>query len=305
MRLSKQERIAVLIILAVVILALGAFLIVKPAIEKYNSTKKTVASKQEQLNGMNERRAQKDPLRGQIEDAYKEGEHLADMFFPEFASYEADDAFRAFIQQVKTNVIVEQVTVGEPTVETLGATFFTPSSVSYALKSYATTGVEPTEEETARAARWQALQEALSESQTIGASKVEFSVTAKTRDDILAFADEVNDYIIKENGEDTRKAVMITGVDITYDEVNEKYDELVEKDIEKMDAEGEAALAAEIGQPGPTIPPEVDTPPENPNGEAVLSEYLYTYEGTMTFYSIERMQDPKQQLDIQDGIVDE
>ncbi len=306
MRLSKQERIAVLIILAVIILALGAFLIVKPAIEKYNSSKKTVASKQEQLDSMNTRRATKDPLRGQIEEAYKEGEHLADMFFPEFASYEADDAFRAFIQQVKTNVIVEQVTVSEPTVATLGATFFTPSSVSYALKSYATTGVEPTEEEAARTARWQALQEALSESQTIGASNVEFSVTAKTRDDILAFADEVNDYIIKENGEDTRKAIMITGIDITYDEVNKKYDELIEADIKKMDAEGEAALAAEIGQPGPPIPPEVDTPPaQNPEGEAILSDYLYTYEGTMTFYSIERMQDPKQQLDIQDGIAAE
>lgn len=300
MRLSKQERIAVLIILAIVILALGAFLIVKPSIEKYNASLKTVATKQKKLDELNARCDTKDPLRKQIEEAYKEGEHLADMFFPEFASYEADDAFRAFIQQVKTNVIVEQVTVGEPGVATLSARFFTPTSVSYALKSYATSGTEPSEEEVKRAARWQALQAALSESQTIGASTVEFSVTAKTRDDILAFADEVNDYIVKENGQDTRKAVMIAGVEFTYNEVDEKYAELVEKDIEKMDAEGEAALAAEIGQPGPAIPP-VEEVPEEPEGEAILSDYLYTYQGTMIFYSIERMQDPKNQLDIQDG----
>lgn len=305
MRLSKQERIAVLIILAIVILALGAFLMVKPAIEKYNSTKTTVASKQKNLDQLNARRATKASLREQIEEAYKEGEHLADMFFPEFASYEAEDAFRAFIQQVKTNVIVEQVTVGEPGVATLSATFYTPSSVSYALKSYATSGTEPTEEETKKNERWQALQSALSESQTIGASTVEFTVTAKTRDDILAFADEVNDYIVNENGQDTRKAIMITGVEFTYDEVNEKYDELIEKSIEEMDAEGEAALAAEIGQPGPEIPDETDNTNNNNSNEAVLSEYLYTYEGTMTFYSIERMQDPKNQLDIQDGIAAE
>ena len=135
---------------------------------------------------------------------------------------------------------------------------------------------------------------------------VQFSVTAKTRDDILAFADEVNDYIVKENGEDTRKAIMITGVEFTYDEVNEKYDELIAKNIERMDAEGEAALAAEIGQPGPAIPPiEEPTTGEEPEGQAILSDYLYTYEGTMTFYSIERMQDPKEQLDIQDGIAAE
>ncbi len=304
MRLSKQERIAVLIIMAILILVLGAFLIVKPAIESYNSSVQTVAAKQKQLDELNARRANKGPLRDQIEAAYKEGEHLADMFFPEFKSYEAEDAFRAFIEQVKTNVIVEEVTVGEPTTATLEATFFTPESVTYALKTYATSGVEPTEEETARAVRWMALQAALAEPQEIGASNIQFSVTAKTRDDILAFADEVNDYIIKENGEDTRKAVMLAGVEFTYDEVNKKYDELIEADIEKMDAEGEAALAAEIGQPGPEIPPETETP-EEPTGEAILAEYLFTYTGTMTFYSIERMQDPKHQLDIQDGIAAE
>ncbi len=303
MRFSKQERIAVLIILAVIILALGAFLIIKPAIEEYNATTKTVESKQKKLDDLNARRANKDPLREQIETAYKEGEHLADMFFPEFASYEADDAFREFIKQVKTNVIVEQVTVGEPTTATLGASFFTPSSVEYALKSYATSGVEATEEEVARATRWRALQSALSESQTIGASEVQFTVTAKTRDDILKFADEVNDYIVKEEGGDTRKAIMISGMDFSYAEVNEKYDALVEKDIAKMDAVGKQALAAEIGGNPPEIPPVPDDGEgQNPEGEAALSEYLFTYSGTLTFYSIERMQDPKKQLDQQDGI---
>ncbi len=302
MRFSKQERIAVLIILAVIILALGGFLIIKPAIEDYLATSKTVVSKQTELDGLNTRRATKGPLRQQIEEAYKEGEHLADMFFPEFESYEADDAFREFLKQVKTNVVVEQVTVGKPDVETLGATFYTPEDVEYALKTYATTGVEPTEEEAARAARLQALQEALSESQTIGASKVDFTVTAKTRDDIMKFADEVNDYIVKEEGGDTRKAIMISGMEFTYDEVNEKYDELIAENKKDMDAAGKQALAAEIGGNPPEVPPEEPDTEENPNGEAVLSEYLFTYEGTLTFFSIERMQDPKNQLDQQDGI---
>jgi len=305
MRFSKQERIAVLIILAVIVIALGAFLIIKPAIEDYNATTKTIESKQKQLDDLNTRRATKDPLREEIENAYKEGEHLADMFFPEFASYEADDAFRAFIKQCKTNIIVEQVTVEEPTTETLGAVFFTPSSVEYALKTYATSGTEPTAEEAARAARLLALQSALSEPQTIGASKVQFTVTAKARDDILKFADEVNDYIVKEEGGDTRKAIMISGMEFTFDEVNEKYDALIEKNIAEMDVIGQQALAAEIGGTPPEVPPTEEEGEEKPDGEAALSAYLFTYEGTLTFYSIERMQDPKKQLDLQDGIITE
>ncbi len=305
MRFSKQERIAVLIILAVIIIALGSFLIIKPAIEDYNATTKTVETKQKQLDDLNARRATKASLREEIENAYKEGEHLADMFFPEFASYEADDAFREFIKQCKSNILVEQVTVEEPTTETLGAVFFTPASVEYALKTYATSGTEPTEEEAARTARLAALQAALIEPQTIGASKVQFTVTAKTRDDILKFADEVNDYIVKEEGGDTRKAVMISGMEFTYDEVNEKYDALIEQDIAEMDIIGQQALAAEIGTTPPEIPPAEGDGEQDAEGEAVLSAYLFTYEGTLTFYSIERMQDPKKQLDLQDGIVTE
>lgn len=302
MRFSKQERIAALIILAVIIIALGVFLIIKPAFEDYGAAKNTLASKQQELQGYEDRAAQKKPLREQIEQAYKDGEHLADMFFPELASYEADDAFRAFIAQCSTNIIVEEVSVSEPTTVTLANAFYTPVSVDYALKSYVQSGVEPTEAEQKAQARTEALMAALSESQTIGASKVDFTVTAKTRDDILKFADEVNDYMVNEGAGKTRKAIMITGMQFTYDEVNKKYDELVDKEIEKMDAEGERALAAEVGADIPPIPNFDDDDDDENDGKPVLSEYLFTYSGTLTFYSIERMQDPKAQLDAQDGI---
>ena len=35
---------------------------------------------------------------------------------------------------------------------------------------------------------------------------------------------------------------------------------------------------------------------------AEIVDYLYSYSDTFTFYCIERMQDPKPQLDVQDGI---
>ncbi len=303
MRLSKQERIAVLIILAIVVLALGAFLIVKPAIESYNSTRTTLTAKTEERDKLVARRDTKKGLREQIEDAYKEGEHLADMFFPEFRAYEADEAFREFLAQCKSNVVVESVTVSEPTTATLEAVFFTPATVEYALKTYATSGVEPTEEEAKIAERMEALRTALSESQTIGASTVEFKVAAKMREDLITFADEINNYVIKEAGGDTRKAIMLNGIELEYEEVNNRYDALIDENKEFMDAEGQAALAAEIGVNVPDVPTNPDEPGnEDDKGEAALSAYLVTLESSVTFYSIERMQDPKKQLDLQDGI---
>lgn len=300
MRLSKQERIAALIILAIVVLALGAFLIIKPSVEAYGSSLSTLASKTAERDKMVARRATKGALREDIEKAYEDGEHLADMFFPEFKAYEADEAFRAFLAQCKANVVVEDITVSEATTATLDAYFFTPSSIEYALKTYATSGVEPTEEEAKLAARQQALQEALSEPQTIGASTVEFSVSAKARDELIKFADEINDYVIKEAGGDTRKALKLNGIELTYEEVNERYDALVTENNEFMSTEGERALAAEIGEPGPDIP--LENNEDEGEGEATLSAYLFKLESSVTFYSIERMQDPKAQLDLQDGV---
>lgn len=300
MRLSKQERIAVLIVMAILIIALGTFFLIKPAIESFNSTVATLASKTIERDNMVARRETKKPLRKSIEEAYASGEHLAEMFFPEFTAYEADEAFRAFLEQCEANVVVESLTVSEATTATLESHFFVPTEIEYALKTYATSGVQPTEEEAKLAARRQALQTALSEPQTIGASVVEFAVSAKVRDEILKFADEINDYVIKEAGGNTRKALMLNGIELTYEEVNEKYDALIEENMKFMDAEGESALAAEVGADAPKKPEPVIDPDEEK--EPSLAAYLFTFEGSVTFYSLERMQNPKAQLDLQDGV---
>lgn len=298
MKLSKQERIAALIILAVIVLALGIFLLIVPAVKTWNSTKTTLASKKTELETMQARAATKGQLREDIEAAYEEGEHLADMFFPELKSYEADDAFREFILQVKPNVVVEQVTVSEPTTAALGATFYTPESVEYALKSYATSGVAVSEEEQIIIDRNNALMAALAEPQTIGASNVEFTLTTKSRDELLDFADAVNDYMKQEADGKIRKAVMMSGLTLEYDEVNEYYDRLIEENLVDMDNEGKAALHAEVGAAAPEIERK---PEEEEEKEPSLEGYLFTYEGTLTFFSIERMQNPEAQLDAQDG----
>lgn len=317
MKLSKQERIGALIIIIIVILGLGAWLLVKPKIEDISTSRKSLESKQAEYNAAVETQQRKGPLRDQIIEAYQNGEHMADMFFPEMASYEVDAAFREFLSQCTAKVVVEDLTVGEPGTATLGTQFFTSAAVSYDLKTYATQGLEIDEETAARNARREVLRSALGDSQTIGASQVNFTVTAIEREELVKFMDEVNSYFKDENGNSVRKAIKVNGLTLDYWEVTDKYDALVEELNKTMEEAGRAALTAATGlptqetntntgtptvtDPGTTQP---GTQPGNQNEQEIagITDYIYSWSDTMTFYCIERMQDPTPQLDAQDGI---
>lgn len=323
MKLSKQERIGALIVVVILVLALGGWLLVKPKIETINATRASLASKQQEYDADAEKQARKAPLRDQIIEAYEKGEHLADMFFPELTAYEADKAFREFLSQCTAKVVVESLSVGAPTTTTLGTHFYIPPQVEYDLKTYATQGAENDEEYSEVLLRQTKLANALGEAQTIGASQVSFTVSAIDQEELVKFADEVNSYIMNENGTDTRKAVGINGLVLTYPLVSVKYDKLVESLEKEMETEGKKALSAATGLPvegednantpgaagdnASATTPGGTTNPATPGNEeqeekAVVTDYLYSYSDTFTFYCIERMQDPKPQLDAQDGV---
>lgn len=309
MKLSKQERIGAMIIAVVLILALGGWLLVKPKIETIGATRAALASKQQEYDADVAKQQRKDPLRKEIEKAYEEGEHLADMFFPELTAYETDIAFRAFLSQCKAKVVVEDLEVSEPTVATLGTNFYIRPEVEYDLKTYATQGAELDEEYAAILLRQTKLASALGEAQTIGANQVNFTVSAIDQEELVKFAEAVNNYKLTENGAETRKAVGINGLTLVYPLVTNKYEKLVASLNEEMETEGKRVLSAATG-----LPTEVETnngtapTAPNPNGNveeqelAEVVDYVYSYSDTFTFYCIERMQNPKPQLDAQDGI---
>ncbi len=306
MKLSKQERIGALIIIIIVILGLGAWLLVKPKIEDIDTSTKSLAAKQAEYNKAVEEQQRKAPLRDQIIEAYQNGEHMADMFFPEMTSYEADAAFREFLSQCTAKVVVQDLTVGEPGTATLGTQFFTPTDVSYDLKTYATQGLEIDEKTAAKNARRDLLQSTLGSAQTIGASTVDFTVTAIDREELVKFMDEINSYFKDENGNSVRKAMKVNGLTLDYWEVTDKYDKLVEELNKTMEEAGRAALTAATGLPtqeANQTTPTVNEPGTQDNKEiAGITDYIYSWSDTMTFYCIERMQDPTAQLDAQDGI---
>lgn len=310
MRLSKQERIATIVILVIVILCVGIFVFIKPAIDDLSAAQKNLDNKQAEYNSVVEKQGRKEGLRTQIEEAYKKGEDKANMFFSELTSYQADEAMRAFLEQCDANVIVEQLTVEEPGTSTLSPYFYAPEDVVYDLKTYATQGADVSEAEAKRTARLLELEQQLGAEQTIGSSVVSFDVAAIDRMELLKFADEVNSYIVKENNKDTRKAMILNGISFDVPEVEKYYSALVDKINADAEKAGRAALKEETGL-------EVEGAAQNDAGEgdtegsgqtnteeekANVSEYIYTVSTSITFYTIERMQNPKAQLDAQDGV---
>ena len=309
MKLSKQERIGVLIILVVVIIAVGVFVFIVPAVQEIEVTMKNLDNKQSEYDAAVAKAARKGPLKTQILDEYEAGEHIADMFFPEMKSYEAENAAREFLMQCESNIVVTSMEVSNPSTATLSTNFPSEKVVSYSLKENATQGAEQDEATLKRQTRIAELRNALGSSQTIGASTVSFRVRAASQEELTKFVDEINNYFKDENGVSTRKAVMLSSAyTVSYADVSTKYNTYLEVLANMAEEIGQAAIdAGEDGEFTYEVPNLEDELPDEDGeeGESNISTNYKTMEVTLVFYSIERMQDPSPQLDAQDGIVPE
>lgn len=295
MKLSKQERIAVIVIAILVILVVGVFVFIKPNIETINATKATLETKNKELSDAKTKAATKDGLREQILAAYDKGKNTADMFYPEMKSYEVDNEVRAFLEQCEAEVLVESLTVSQPQTASLSTSVFVPSSVSYALKDYVNQGVttditkiDP------NLIRQVAIRTALGDAQTIGASTATFTIKAETKEALLSFADEVNDYVKDQNGKDTRMAVSINNIAFEDKELIEEYRERAEGNENNNTNTPSAREAA------PPANNDNNDNNNNNNNDDENAEEFFELSVTLTFYSIERMQDPTATLDAQD-----
>lgn len=324
MKLSKQERIGLMIIIAVVIIALGGFLMFKPKLEEMNRNKETVETKQKEYDTKKAKADTKADLRKQIEDAYEKGEDTADMFFSEMDGYEVDDMFREFLENRKytkpdankpeeqAKILVEELQIGEFDTDTLSPSFTEIRPVTYPLKQFATQGgVTLSKEEQAEQLRKAALQAALGGDQTIGATTISFTAKSLSNDELIKFADEINNFVREENGNVVRKAMKTQNIELTYNDITRKYDEMVEDILEEAEANGKAAfehdfpgaLSGSSSSGSNVLTPNPDAAGNNNNNKGDVSDYLCSWENTLTLYSVERMQNPKPILDEQDGIV--
>lgn len=314
MKLSKQERIAVLVIAVVILLGLGIFLFIVPKFEAIGTSSASLINKQQELQTDIDRAATKQQLGEDVKNAYEEGRNIADMFFEEMQPYEADAEVRAFIQYCNDNgvkVAVDSLSIGSPTVATLGVSFFSEPTVTYELKTYATQGQEMTEEEIAAQTRQELLQAALAATQTVGSIDVSFTATLLTDEDVLKFVDIVNNYQKQEEGGVTRKAIRLTsGYSMTDAEVEQKYSDYIEDITKKVTDAANKQLAKDTGKTvgaannnaADETAPADNTDNANNNKDdkvATFEDNTRTLSVSLTLYSIERMADPTDQLSAQ------
>ena len=304
MRLSKQERIGALVIAVIVILAVGIFMFIKPRAEAIGTSKTSLENKQSELATARAKADTKDSLKEQVLQAFEDGENLADVFFEEMTAYEADEEFRAFLEQCGANVVVGALTVNAPSVTTLGVEFFEEKEVSYALKSYATSGTEPSKEQLAYAQRQQMLKDNLGAKQEVGSITVSFDITAIDHEELLKFCDAVNNYQKDEAVGLTRKAMKLEGFVFSYPLVENEYNDISDEIAKKAQVEGLKQLYKNFNL---TLPAdELNAAQEAANQEEeklAVSDSIYTVSTSVTFYSVTRMEDPTDQLDAQDGVV--
>ena len=305
MKLSKQERIGTFVIAVIIILVVGIFVFIKPRIEAIGTTTQALENKQQEYSTALEKQATKDGLKTDVLNAYETGEHLADMFFSELTTYDADMEFRAFLEQCEADVIVESMSVQQPGVTTLKPTYFTEPTVEYALKTYVTQDVEATEEELAAAARLEVLTNTLGGAQDVGSITIDFTVKAIDIDELIKFCDEVNSYFKDENGTMTRKAMKLGGVTLEYVLLDQEYDTLVTELNTDAEEAGTTELYKNAGYTPTTTTADTaaTTSTEVKESAPSVDDYLYSLSTNITFYSVERMQNPTDQLNAQDEIV--
>lgn len=327
MKLSKQERIAVLVIALIILLGLGIFFFIVPKFQAIGESSASLVSRQQELQAATERAATKEQLGNDVINAYNEGRNVADMFFEDMTPYEADAAVREFLDYCKNvevkddqgnvikkklNISVDSLTVGEPTVSTLGVSFFSEPTVDYDLKTYASQGRETSQEDLDAQAREQLLQSELSTTQTVGSISAQFTVSALDEDELMAFIDAVNEYQKDENGNTIRKALKLnTGISRTYADVEEKYADYIADITKNVNSAASKQFEKDTGHKLNIDNAAADTAADNTNNDEnaentnnrnnenttdSIDTYVYSLSADITFYSIERMQDPTDQL---------
>ncbi len=321
MKLSKQERIAILIIAVVILLGLGIFLFIVPKFEAIGISSVSLINKQLELQNDIDRAAKKEQLGEDVINAYNDGRNIADMFFEEMQPYEADEEVRNFIKYCNDNgvkVAVDSLSINTPSVSTLGVSFYTEPEVTYDLKTYATQGQIDSEEKVAEQNRTALLQANLASTQTVGSIDVSFNVTVLSDEDMLKFVDIINNYNKQEESGAVRKAMRLSsGYSFTDTEVQAKYAEYIADITKKSASEASKLLAKDTGKnvsgsnAADTDTAAADTAADNTdnaNNNDNKNDKTTSFEEntrqmavTLTLYSIERMADPTDQLAAQNA----
>ena len=206
MKISKQERIAIICFLVAAILGVGIFVFVLPNFNKIDTNNKQLTAVKQEYSDILKQLEHTSTIDDEISKAYEEGKNLADTFYDDLTPYEADEIMRQFIatfnKQEGKNITIDGLSISPFATQTLTVSVFRSSEVTYPLKEFANTVVEQpdtdvleeissmnTRELVMYAKKLQSTLLAASEPVTVGSITVSFTVHSKKLQDLHDFVD--------------------------------------------------------------------------------------------------------------------
>lgn len=229
MQMSKQERIIIIVLLVLVILGVGIFVFILPNFNNIDVNNKNLATAQSNYSSILEKLEREKTIDSDIKAAYEEGKDLADGFYNDLTTVDADEIMRQFIAKGK-DIRISGLDLSPFSTEALSISVFAPSEVTYPLKDFSNTVIGGAAEETVNvenmserdlinyAKEVMALALAISEPVTVGVANVSFTAYSDDLQNLHDFADMLNegvydDTIVDADGKPQRKATYLNGAE--------------------------------------------------------------------------------------------
>ena len=146
MKISKQERILIIVFLVAAILGVGIFVFILPNFNKIGTNNKQLAAVQSESQALDEHLKHESTIKSEIEAAYNDAKDSANKFFDDLTEYEADEIMRKFIEKGK-NITIDGLSISPFSTQSLSVSVFAPTEVTYPLKDFANTVVTTPEDE--------------------------------------------------------------------------------------------------------------------------------------------------------------
>ncbi len=290
MKLSNKEKGILAVFLAIVIMAVGAFMLVVPEYQKIDGNKASLEDAKVRRDQLYNNLTRESTIDQELKDALEAAKEYSRYFYDDMTTYQADETFREILKN--GGISTDSLRIGEFTTSTLSLSTFVKTFVTYPLKEYS--GYQETAdsvlnqyelnydengniiEDEAFMAIYEELSSKLlkdlkrlqlsAENQTIGSITADFSVTC-TRQQYLDFLDYVHAL---------ERATYIHSAEINYTKAS-------------VSAETEAPVIAPImDENGNPIPVQPAAP--NPDDNIVKDTDESTYSITMTLYCVKELQ---------------
>lgn len=136
MKLSSMEKIILAVFLAIVIIAVGVFLLILPEYNKIEPNTQALAAAQAEREELYNTLAREATIDQEIKDALDDANKFSLNFYEDMTTHEADVLIREILEA--TNMSTDSLTIGDFTTSTLTISDYIETVVNYPLKDYAT-----------------------------------------------------------------------------------------------------------------------------------------------------------------------